>query len=96
MKESYGEGVATHSGPESCVWYRKVSDEALTGVHAGQPLSCERERFRVPTLLSGAEGNIGAHAGTLVCIGPGVVEDPVHAWKLLARNAGDPVNAHWR
>jgi RNA-directed DNA polymerase len=39
MKESYGEGVATHTGPESCAVVR----EALTGVRAGQV--CSRERL---------------------------------------------------
>ena len=58
MKESYGEGVATHVGPESCAGHRKGTGEALTGVHAGQVLSCEiRVVFRWPTLLCGAEGN---------------------------------------
>ena len=41
MKESYGEGVATHAGPESCVAVRKVGVEALTGESAGWPLSRE-------------------------------------------------------
>jgi hypothetical protein len=37
----YGEGVANHTGPESCAARREVCGEALTGVHAGQPLSRE-------------------------------------------------------
>lgn len=41
MKESYSEGLAIHTGPESCGRDRKVMDEALTGVHAGWVLSCE-------------------------------------------------------
>ena len=57
MKESYGEGLARHTGPESCAGLRKVSGEALTGVHADQPLSCEINRSGVPTLLIEAEGN---------------------------------------
>jgi hypothetical protein len=36
MKESYGEGVATHPGPESCGHDRKVRHEALTGGTVGQ------------------------------------------------------------
>jgi hypothetical protein len=36
MQESYGEGVATHTGSESCVIDRKVAGEALTGVRAGR------------------------------------------------------------
>ena len=41
MKESYGEGVATHTGPESCVGIRKGVGEALTGGRAGWVLSRE-------------------------------------------------------
>jgi len=59
MKESYGEGLASHTGPESCVGRRKAAGEALTGVHADQPLSSEINFSGVPTLLSKAEGNIG-------------------------------------
>jgi hypothetical protein len=36
MKESYGEGIASHTGPESCVAVREGSGEALTGVGAGR------------------------------------------------------------
>jgi RNA-directed DNA polymerase len=46
MKESYAEGLATHSGPESCGVSRKVSVEALTGVRAGRVLSRERRALR--------------------------------------------------
>ena len=42
MKVPYGEGVASHTDPESCVYIRKGIDEALTGdVQAGL-LSRER------------------------------------------------------
>jgi len=36
MQKSYGEGLATHAGPESCGGARKSSAEALTGVRAGR------------------------------------------------------------
>ena len=42
MKESYGEGLATHTGPESCAAVR----EALTGVRAGRVFSRERTLLR--------------------------------------------------
>src|SRR5439155_25764440 len=57
MEVSYSEGVATHTGSESCTLIRKDEGEALTGVRAGQPLSREIEppsRKRWPLL--------GAHA----------------------------------
>jgi RNA-directed DNA polymerase len=41
MQESHVEGLATHSGPESCKVARKGSLEALTGVRAGRVLSRE-------------------------------------------------------
>ena len=37
MKESYGEGVAIHTGPESCGGGSNAMAEALTGVRAGRP-----------------------------------------------------------
>ena len=39
MQEPYSEGVATHTGSESCGCRRKGMPEALTGVHAGRVLS---------------------------------------------------------
>lgn len=49
MKESYGKGLATHTGPESCGAAREGGVEALTGVRAGRVLSRER------TFLRGAD-----------------------------------------
>ena len=59
MKESYGEGLASHTGPESCVGRRKAAGEALTGVHADQPLSSEINAVRDADDVKGTEGNIG-------------------------------------
>lgn len=42
MKESYGEGIAIHAGPESCGDSREGSAEASTGVRAGRVYSRER------------------------------------------------------
>ena len=41
MQESYGEGVASHTGPESCAVVREGRGEALTGGGAGRVLSRE-------------------------------------------------------
>jgi len=43
MKESYGEGLATRTGPESCAVVREGGGETLTGGRAGRVFS--RERF---------------------------------------------------
>jgi len=59
MKEPYGEGLASHIDPESCVGRCEASGEALTGAHADQPLSSEIKSSGTPTRLSNAEGNIG-------------------------------------
>jgi|SRR5215207_6136917 len=42
MKESYGEGLATHAGPESCGAVCEDRVEALTGARAGRVFSRER------------------------------------------------------
>lgn len=60
MKESHREDPTSRSDPESCVGDRKDAGEALTGAHAGQPLSCEIRLSGVPTPLSYAEGNTPA------------------------------------
>src|SRR5215470_10262122 len=46
MKKSYGEGSATHTGPESCGAARKGSDEALTGECMGRVFSRVRNSLR--------------------------------------------------
>ena len=50
MKESYGEGLATHTGPESCAAVR----EALTGERAGRVFSRERSSLRDADAVEGS------------------------------------------
>jgi hypothetical protein len=52
MKESYGEGLASHTGPESCAMACKDQGEALTGVRAGWVLSRE-----ITYALTGSTGS---------------------------------------
>ena len=73
MRESYGEGVASHIGPESCGDGSNVMAEALTGEHAGGLLSSEIKRFRAPTLWSEGEGNTGCSASASCSLAGGVV-----------------------
>lgn len=58
MKELYVEGLAIHSGHESCAGGREAAREALTVVCAGWVLSLENRLSRVPTSLTYTEGNI--------------------------------------
>ena len=46
MKESYGEGVASHTDPESCGAVREARVEALTEARAGRVFSRERTSLR--------------------------------------------------
>ena len=46
MQKSYGSGLATHIGPESCGAARKGGVEALTGERAGRVFSRVRELLR--------------------------------------------------
>jgi hypothetical protein len=55
MKESYGEGLATHAGPESCDSAREGGAEALTGGSAGQVLSREIDAPPRGGLVRGAD-----------------------------------------
>ena len=46
MKESYGEGLATHADPESCGATCEGGVEALTGARAGRVFSRESHLLR--------------------------------------------------
>src|SRR2546425_313909 len=56
MKEPYRYDLASQPDPESCAGDRKVAGEALTGAHAGQPLSSEITESGVPTQSLLSEG----------------------------------------
>ncbi len=88
MQVHYGEGVANHTGPESCAVYREVCGEALTGERAGQPLS--HERF----LIQDADGVAfpeGKTSGCDIASTRSVLRGrrPWHTRTLFAREPGD-------
>jgi RNA-directed DNA polymerase len=61
MKEPYGEGLASHTGPESCVVVRKGRREALTGERTGWAIEPRKSgRFGAPTQFRSAEGHTGS------------------------------------
>lgn len=76
MKESYGEGVATHTGPESCGAAREGGTEALTGVRAGRVFSRESNFLRDADAV-GESGRLHlAHRYREVLQGPARSETP--------------------
>ena len=93
MKVSTSKGLANHTVPESCVSYREVGREALTGVRVGQPLSRESFKFQGADAVSVAEGNtdrrVTASAWTAL---RGL--RPWHARTLLAWEPGDLLVDH--
>ncbi len=55
MEDSYSEGLANHTGSESCVDVREDAGEALTGVRVGWVLSREIHAPPRGGLLRGAD-----------------------------------------
>jgi hypothetical protein len=60
VQVSYSEGLANHTGPESCVGIREDVGEALTGERIGQPSSRESLIFPDADVVEITEGNMGS------------------------------------
>ncbi len=88
MQVHYGEGVANHTGPESCAVYREVCGEALTGERAGQPLSRETFLIQDADVVAKTEGKtFGRDIASARAVLRG--RRPWHARTFLAREPGD-------
>ena len=88
MRVHYGEGVANHTGPESCVDIREDAGEALTGERIGQPLSREiYAKSRVPTRFSLRKATWKARYRERLKARRG--RRPWHVQTLLEREPGD-------
>jgi hypothetical protein len=79
MQEPYGEGLASHTDPESCVVSREVGQEALTGARpfAQWQVGLPHRRYRVtkvPRTISAKEGRLEAR--TSRCTNKFLVELP--------------------
>ena len=94
MKESYSEDLASHTGLELYAGDGNVMGVATTEVHAGELLSSEITLFvRRPCLCSEKTTRSVAYwRGTEW---HGGVAEPQHAWKLQAREPGDPIGFRW-
>ena len=76
MKKSYGEGLATHTGPESCGAARESGVEALTGVRAGRVFSRERNLLRGADAVRRCGRLHLVHRNRKVCWDPARSETP--------------------
>jgi len=93
MEVSYGEGLAIHTGPESCAVVRKGGGEALTGVRAGRVLSRETELRPGCRHIRGCWKATSSVPLSRGAFGPRAVRDPVHARMHFAQEPGDPTSA---
>ncbi len=81
MQVPYGEGVATHIGPEPCADVREGVGEASAGECTGQPLNRERP------IIPGADTvpNVEGHPhGRAICERP---DDPAWSQTLACADA---------
>ena len=90
MKVSYSEGLANHTGSESCGAAREGGFEALTGEGAGRVFSRERDTLRDADAVrrGGRHHRLRRYSETH--IESRAVTDPEHVSKHLAREPGDP------
>src|SRR6266478_1240300 len=82
MKESYREGVASHSGPEPCEGSGNVALEALDRGICRLGIELRNREYGMPTLSAQTEGNTAVRASASVSRSCGV-EDP----KSMHRNS---------
>ena len=88
MEVRYGEGLATHTGPESCVGVREGAREALTGVCVGQVASGESYEVRGADAVVAAEGNRDGSGNARIRTNPRRL-GPWHARTPPAREPGE-------
>ena len=93
MKDPYGEGLATHTGPESCGVFRKERAEALTGVRAGWVLSRERVDLRGADAVGRGGRQQRAHRYREMRAGLARSKTPSMYGKHFAREPGGPMSA---
>jgi len=92
MKESYSEGLASHTGPESYAGGGNTTGVATTGVRLGPEIE-SRNVHRPVCRLSPALGRqhpVARHGKS--DRGHGGIYGPAHGRKLQTREPGDPTS----
>jgi hypothetical protein len=88
VKVPHSKEAANHAVPESCVLYREVQGEALTGVRIGQPLSHDSPFILGAHAVELAEGNMTERViASALATRRG--RRPWHVRTLLTREPGD-------
>jgi RNA-directed DNA polymerase len=98
MEESYGEGPATHTGPESCAINREVEGEVLTGVRAGRVLSSENGSSGAPTHIGPCGRQHSGRRSRLTVWGPAESKTPSMYGNTLRETweVSCPPRGRWR
>ena len=87
MRVSYGEGLASHSGPESCVCIRKGVGEALTGGAASRDIEPRKShRDRDASAVHWSEGQYQGNRKWRGCSGPAWSKTPCARSSLSCGN----------
>ena len=93
MKESYSEIVAEYAGPESYANGGNTVGVATAGVHAGPEIELRYQAVPRAHIVKLMEGKTEPIANGEIGLGRGGVEGLEHAWKLQAREPGDPIGS---
>ena len=91
MEELYAEGLATRSGPESCVDDPRGRGEALTGVRAGRAIEPRNQSNRGADAVQEVEGNIVRGAIREPLTGPAWSENQGMYGTSMRENRESPV-----
>ena len=89
MKVRYGEEMANHSGPESCVIHREVCGEALTGETGRPAIEPRNQEIGMPTALTIPEGNMRHGDNRKLCLDPARSKTLRMPGSFFAQKLGD-------
>jgi len=96
MKELYIEGLANHNDHESCAGSRKITGEALTVAHAGEAIEPRNAlTWSADALMASGRQHCMRRNARCIRAPRGrrsrPDREPKHAWKLFAREPGEPL-----
>ncbi len=93
MKEPHREGVAHRPDPESCVGVPQGRRRSVDRGTRRPGIELRNHEIRDADVVDGSGRQHWGWRYAQATTRSRAVEDPVYAWKLLARKAGDPTDA---